>query len=255
MFYDHPTYIGVDPTAGEKPVVYAALDHELHLLALGQGTMDDVLAFAAGQRQAMLAVCAPQRPNIGIMMRPEVREKLQPAPHPGRWENFRLADFLLRQHNIHIPQTPADETACPNWMKNGFLLFRRLEEIGYQSFNEQDANRKFLEVYPHAIYTVLLGVLPLPKHSLEGRLQRQLALYQVDVEIADPMRFFEEITRHKFLKGILPFEELYLTSELDALAAAYTAWLAANHPDQITILGDPQEGQIILPAAEIKTQY
>ncbi len=255
MFYDHPTYIGVDPTAGEKPVVYAALDHELHLLALGQGTLDDVLAFAAGQRQAMLAVCAPQRPNTGIMTRPEVREKLQPAPHPGRWENFRLADFLLRQHNIHIPQTPADEAACPNWMKNGFLLFRRLEEIGYQSFSEQDANRKFLEVYPHAIYTVLLGVLPLPKHSLEGRLQRQLALYQVDLEIADPMRFFEEITRHKLLKGVLPFEELYLTSELDALAAAYTAWLTANHPEQITILGDPNEGQIILPAAEIKTQY
>jgi hypothetical protein len=255
MFYDHPTFIGVDPTAGEKPVVYAAVDHELHLLALGQGNLDDVLAFAAGQRQAVLAVCAPQRPNTGVMARPEVRENLHPVPHPGRWENFRLADFLLRQHNIAIPQTPANEADCPNWMKKGFLLFRRLEELGYQSYPVKDAGRQFLEVYPHATYTVLLGVLPLPKHTLEGRLQRQLALFQVDLEIPDPMRFFEEITRHRLLKGVLPFDELYSAAELDALAAAYTAWLAANHPEQITILGDPGEGQIVLPGADIKSHY
>jgi hypothetical protein len=255
MFYDHPTFIGVDPTAGEKPVVYAAVDHELRLLALGQGNLDDVLAFAAGQRQAFLAVSAPQRPNIGVMARPEVRESLQPVPHPGRWENFRLADYLLRQHNIAIPQTPAEEADCPNWMKKGFLLFRRLEELGYQGYPEKEAGRQFLEVYPHAVYTVLLGVLPLPKHTLEGRLQRQLALFEVDLEIPDPMRFFEEITRHRLLKGVLPFDDLYSAAELDALAAAYTAWLTANHPDQITILGDPHEGQIILPAAEIKARY
>jgi hypothetical protein len=159
------------------------------------------------------------------MTRPEVRELLHPAPHPGRWENFRLADFLLRQHNIAIPQTPADEQDCPNWMKNGFLLFRRLEELGYQCYPEKGAERQFLEVYPYAAYAVLLGVLPLPKYSLEGRLQRQLALFEVDLEIPDPMRFFEEITRHRLLKGVLPFDELYTAAELDALAAAYTALL------------------------------
>jgi hypothetical protein len=255
MFYDHPTFIGVDPTAGEKPVVYAAVDHELHLLALGHGNLDDILAFAAGQRQAFLAICAPQRPNTGVMTRPEVREKLDPVPNPGRWENFRLADFLLRQHNITIPRTPAEEADCPNWMKNGFLLFRRLEELGYQPFPRKEAARQILEVYPHAVYTVLLGVVPLQKQTLEGRLQRQLVLFQKDLEIPDPMIFFEEITRHRLLKGVLPFDELYTAAELDALAAAYTAWLAANHPDQITLLGDPDEGQIVLPGADIKPHY
>jgi len=255
MFYDNPTFIGVDPTAGERPVVYAAVDHELRLLALGQGSLDDVLAFAAGQRQAILAVCAPQRPNIGLMAKPEIREGLHPVPHPGRWENFRLADFLLRLHNIAIPQTPANEADCPNWMKKGFLLFRRLADLGYQNYPTKETERQFLEVYPHAIYTVLLGVLPLPKHSLEGRLQRQLALFQVDLEIPDPMLFFEEITRHRLLKGVLPFDDLYSVAELDALAAAYTAWLAANHPERITLLGDPDEGQVVLPGAEIKSRY
>lgn len=255
MFYNHPTFIGVDPTAGEKPVVYAAIDYELRLLALGQGNLDDVLAFAAGQRHAVVAVCAPQRPNTGLLTRPAIRESLNPVPHPGRWENFRLADFLLRQHNISIPQTPADEADCPNWMKKGFLLFRRLTEIGYQSYPKKEAERQFLEVYPHAAYTVLLGVLPLPKHTLEGRLQRQLVLFQMNLEIPDPMRFFEEITRHRLLKGVLPFDDLYTAAELDALVAAYTAWQAANHPEQITVLGEPEEGQVVLPVAELKTRY
>jgi hypothetical protein len=69
------------------------------------------------------------------------------------------------------------------------------------------------------------------------------------------MLLFEEITRHRLLKGILPLEPLYSAGELDALAAAYTAWLAALHPDQVTLLGDPQEGQVVLPGAELKFRY
>ena len=75
------------------------------------------------------------------------------------------------------------------------------------------------------------------------------------MNVPDPMRFFEEITRHKLLKGILPNEDLYTPGELDALVSAYTAWLIANHPEQVTLLGDPVEGQIVLPAAELKPRY
>jgi hypothetical protein len=255
MFYDHPTYIGIDPTAGVKPLVYAAIDNDLRLLALGQGSLNEVLAFAAGQKQAVVAICAPRKPNIGLMTRPDVRRSLTPMPHPGRWENFRLADFLIRQHNIAIPQTPADENECPNWMKMGFVLFRRLEELGYQSYPRKEIGKLILEVYPHAVFSVLLGVLPLPKNTLEGRLQRQLTLFQLDLEIPDPMRFFEEITRHKLLKGVLPFDDIYTATELDSLAAAYTAWLAATHPEQTVLIGDPEEGQIVLPVAELKPHY
>jgi hypothetical protein len=112
-----------------------------------------------------------------------------------------------------------------------------------------------MEVYPHASYSVLLGVLPLQKHTLEGRLQRQLALYEQGLQVPDPMRFFEEITRHRLLKGILPLEELYSPGELDALVAAYTAWKTAVHPEDVALLGDPEEGQIVLPAVEIKAKF
>lgn len=255
MFYTKTTFIGIDPTAGDHPFIYAALDHDLRLLALGQGSMNDILAFAAGQRQAVAAVCAPRLPNQGLMTRPEIRQELSPIPHPGRWLNFRLADYLLRQHRLSSLQIPAEEEKCPRWMRNGFLLYRRLEALGYQAYPHQEAECQSLEVYPHACYAVLLGTLPFPKHTLEGRIQRQLVLYENRLNVPDSMRVFEEITRHRLLKGMLELDDLYHPGELDALVAAYTAYLASSHPDQVTVLGDPREGEVVLPSAELKGRY
>jgi hypothetical protein len=248
MLFERSTFIGIDPSAGEKPFVYAALDGELNLLALGQGKMEEVLAFTAGQQQAVVAVCAPRQPNTGVMARPEIRQGLTPSPRPGRWIDFRLADFMLRQRGISIPQTPADESACSNWMRMGFTLHRRLEAQGYQLYPAEEAACQVLEVYPFASYTSLLGgVLPFPKNSLEGRVQRQLVLYESKLDISDPMEFFEEITRHRLLKSQLPTQHLYSAAELDALVAAYNAWLAALYPSKVEILGDREEGQVVLP--------
>jgi len=51
MFFTNTTFMGIDPTAGVRPFTYAALDSDLQLMALGQGDMDEVLAFVAGQRR------------------------------------------------------------------------------------------------------------------------------------------------------------------------------------------------------------
>jgi hypothetical protein len=255
MFYTNTTYLGIDPTAGGRPFTYVALDHELGLLALGQGNMDDILAFAAGQRSAVVAVCAPRSPNRGLMDRPEVRQNLSPPPRSGRWRNFRVAEYQLRQHNIPIPQTPADREACAGWMRKGFTLFQRLEDLGYLAYPQEDAPRQCFEVYPHACYTALLGRLPFPKHTLEGRLQRQLALHDCKLHIHDAMLVFEEITRHRLLQGILPLEDLYGPEELDAMVAAYTAWIAGTRPAETTRLGDPEEGCLVLPVPELKDKY
>lgn len=255
MFFTHATFIGIDPTAGQRPFTYAALDDDLRLLALGQGEIDEVLAFAAGQRQAIAAVCAPRRPSTGVLDRPEVRQQLAVPPRPGRWNGYRLADYLLRQHNIPCPKTPASVSACPGWMRMGFSLYRKLENAGYSSYPTEGAALQMLEVYPHAAYTALLGVHPFPKHSLEGRIQRQLALFDQKVRVPDAMDFFEEITRHRLLQGILPTKDLYTPVELDALLAAFTAWQAVLHPERTLSLGDPEEGQIVFPVAELKRRY
>jgi hypothetical protein len=255
MLFTNTTFIGIDPTAGKKPFAYVALDRNLRLLALGQGEIDEVLAFVAGQREATVAVCAPRRPNQGVMKKPEVRENLSPPPRPGRWTNFRLAEYIIRQHNIHIPQTASQAEKCPRWMQMGFTLYQRLASLGYQTYPTDDGKHQSLEVYPHASYTVLLGVPPFHKHSLEGRLQRQLIMHESNVNVADPIRLFEEITRHRLLQGILLDDDLCSPGELDAMVAAYTAWLAKTDPDQVISIGNPEEGQITLPINALKQHY
>jgi len=255
MLFTHNTFLGIDPTAGHKPFSYAALDSELKLLALGQGSLDEILAFAGGQQQALAAVCAPRRPNQGLMERESVREQLSPPPKPGRWQNFRLAEYQLRQRHIATYKTPSAEKDCPTWMQMGFTLYRRLENLGYQPYPAENASLQWIEVYPHACFCVLLGQSPFPKNSFEGRIQRQLVLYEENLDVPDPMRLFEEITSHRLLQGLLPLEHLYSTGELDALAAAYTAWTAATHPERTTHLGDPEESLLILPTAELKRFY
>lgn len=254
MFNANTTFIGIDPTAGVRPFTYASIDGDLRLLALGHGELDEILAFAAGQRRAVAAVCAPRRPNLGVMSDEHTRAQLLPPPRPGRWQNFRLCEYLMRQHRISSPQTLSVEEDCPRWMRMGFSLFRRLGELGYHEPGS-DAERQTIEVYPHACYTVLLGHTPYPKQTLEGRLQRQLLLYELNVAIPDPMRFLEEITRHRLLKGKLPAEDIYSPGELDALVAAYTAWLTLNKPDETMRLGDEREGQLVLPVGELKAHY
>ena len=255
MFFSGCSFIGIDPTAGRNPFAYAALDSNLRLIALGKGSLDEVLAFTAGQQHATVAIYAPRRPSQGLMERSEVRDGLIPHPRPGRWISFRVVEYILRQHRISCYKTPPDEKLCPRWMQMGFLLYRRLEQMGYQPYPSEEQTLQWLEVYPHASYCTLLGHVPLPKHTLEGRLQRQLVLYKHKVGLADPMNFVKELTAHHLLQGSLPVDDLYTQGELDALVAAYTAWQATNHPDQTTSLGDASEGLVILPVKELKRRY
>ena len=256
MLFEKSTFIGIDPTAGQKPFTYIALDDKLQLLALGEGPMDEVLAFVGGQQNAYVGVNAPQRPNQGLMSEREVRQLLAPPPRSGRWKGFRVAEYELHSRGISIPRTPALETECTRWVQMGFNLYKELKRLGYTSYpGEAEATHQFLEVYPHGAYAALLGLIPFPKHTLEGRIQRQVVLYLNQLHVTDPMRIFEEITRHRILQGVLPLEDLLSPDELDAYVAAYTAWLAATKPDLVSLVGHANEGQIVLPVAELKAHY
>ncbi len=255
MLFEQAVFIGIDPTAGKRPMAYAAIDRDLRLMCLDRGGLNAVIAFARGQEQALVAVCGPQRPRQGLMENPAVRAALNPVPRPGRWEGYRVAEYLLNQHGIRVPRTRGKADRCPAWIQTSFELHRQLEAIGYQLYPRPEAPLQVLETYPHAVYTVLLEHLPYPKRSLEGRLQRQLLLYHLGLDIPDPMRIFEEITRHRVLQGMLSLDDLYAPVTLDALAAAYTAWMAANQPDKITLLGDPAEGRVALPVRELQARY
>ncbi len=129
----------------------------------------------------------------------------------------------------------------------GLTLARKLEAMGFQQYPAENAPHQFMKTRPAAVYSALAGCALLPKSSVEGKLQRQLLLYEVGARIKDPMDFFEEITRYKILKGQWPLDLLYPPGRLDALAAAYLAWLAFHKPEKVFIHDDPREGIIALP--------
>jgi len=253
MFFSHISFIGIDPTAGRKPFTFAALDAECRLLALDICELDEALALVGRQEAAIVAVNAPSAPNQGL-----VKKKLeaQSLMHYPRGTNMRLAEYELRQRGIVLSSTPGRAESCPEWMHLGFILYRKLAGMGFEPYpGGENASHQWLETHPHAAYCALLGQSPLSKLSLEGRIQRQLALHELGVGINDPMDFFEEITRHRLVKGILPLEVIYTPEQLDALVAAYTAYIAAKKPEEILFIGAREEGRIALPVGELKERY
>jgi len=246
-------FIGIDPASGSGSFTYAALDHDLNLVALADGEMDDLTAFISVQKSAMAAVNAPAGVSRGLVR--ETLKKKTVKPHQLRSVEMRMAEYELRERGINIAGTPSNEGQCFEWMKAGFEVYRKLGKMGFKKYPRSDSGYQILETNPHACFSVLAGHLPLPKPILEGRLQRQLILYERGLRIKDPMDFFEEITRYKLIKGIWPVELLYSPEQLDALAAAYTAWLAVNKPEQVSMIGDPKEGRIVLPEKELQEKY
>lgn len=255
MSTDPTLFIGVDPCGGRKPFTYAALDQSGRLIVLKDGEVEDVQAFIAGQSGAIVAVNAPQRPSIGLVQQDKIAQNPPAMRVPSRGLAMRLAEQQLHEHGINIAPTPARKELCAHWVQAGFDFYRRLEGLGFLPHPTPGTSRQWLETHPHAVFCVLLGQVPLARPTLEGRQQRQLALYEQRLGIRDPMEFFEEITRHKLLKGALPIEQIYTAEELDALAAAYMAYVAGCHPGRIGTVGDSQEGQICLPVRELKTKY
>jgi hypothetical protein len=255
MLFDATLFIGVDPSGGRKPFTYAALDQNGKLVALKDGEVEDVLAFIGGQPGAYVAINAPPRPNKGLIRQDEIRQNLPPLHISGRSLDMRLVEHQLRERGINVSMTPSRKELCANWVQTGFDFYRRIASMGFVPYPTPDASHQWVETHPHAIFCVLLGQTPLAKPTLEGRLQRQLILYEQGLGIRDPMEFFEEITSHKLLKGIFPMEQIYAPEELDAVAAAYVAYIAGCHPEQASTLGDLQEGQILLPVTELKPKY
>ncbi len=244
--------VGVDTTSGHT-LTYAALDRDLKPLVLSEGEIEELTGFLAGQKTAFVAVNSPSHLSTGLVRQQMRRER--PGARVLRGAEIRLAEHELRQRGIAVSATPSNATLSPPWVQLGLSLYATLAEQGFQPFPCEDAEHQFLETHPHAVFTVLLGCLPLPKPTLEGRLQRALVLFERGVRIRDPMTFLEEITRHRLLHGVLPTELLPLPQQLDALAAAYTAWVASHKPEEIVSVGADPEGSISLPVPTLQDHY
>lgn len=253
MLFSKTTFIGIDLSGGRHPFTYAALDEQCQLVALSSGEIEDVLAFLGNQQETLVAINAPHCPNLGLVRKQMENQSLSHGHLRG--VDMRVAEHELRECGISVSPTSSRPETCAAWMQTGFEFHGKLEGMGFKPFPLENTSLQWLETHPHAAYCTLLGKLPLPKPTLEGRLQRQLILYEQAMGIKDPMEFFEEITRHRLIKGVLPIEFIYTPEELDALVAAYTAYMAASQPGKVTWVGNKQEGQIVLPVPELKESY
>lgn len=122
---------------------------------------------------------------------------------------------------------------------------KRIGQAGFKPRSRKGNPRQWLETNAQDCFHVLVGQNPLHRRTLEGRLQRSAILYEQGLQIRDPVEIFEEITRYKLVQGIFPLEDIYSSKELDALMAAYIAWMAVNSPGQIVVTGE-----FVLPASE-----
>lgn len=241
-------YLGIDPSMRYQPYVYAALDVDLKIVAIGAGPLREILSYAAGLASAVAAINGPQRVNQGLVQAEEEKQTLFPVAASKRGD-LRQVELDLIEEGIRVPRTSAAEKECPVWMRRGFKLYKRIQKLGYTHHDfDMEQPRCYFEVQTEAIFSRLAGGAPLfDELSLEGRLQRQLILYEEHLPVSDAMKFFEEVTRFRLLKGVLPTEDIYEAGELNALAAAYTAWLLFHKPEQLHKLGDPREGELVLP--------
>lgn len=247
-------FVGVDTTAGPRPLTYAILDERLDILDLGEKPAEEVAGVIAAYSQVVCGVDAPIMPNQGLLADQDYRRRVGLDPARATYSTYRVGEYELRRRGIYIYNTPPDPERVPRWMKESWRFYDLLRAKGFVDY-PQTGRRRLFETYPHAAFTVLIKRRPYPKTSVEGRLQRQLILYQEGVGVRDPMYILEEWTPHHFLRGQLNMKDVHSHDELDALVAAYTAFLLEKEPHHVTAVGDQRDGQIIVPTGELQDSY
>lgn len=246
-------FAGVDFSAGRRGPVVALLTARLDVHSLQRQTPDEAVRELTSHSGIAVAIGSPLRP-----WRDEAPEEISigETPLADRHKRIRPADAELARRGIPVRRTPILESTAPAAVRIGFAMARELTGRGFLEGKEaHEAPQTLLETHPAACASVLLGRLPFGRRTLEGRLQRQLALLREKVALPDPMEALEELTAHHILSGRLSLEGILEAAELDALLAAFTAWRAGTDPGGVTWLGDDADGWICLPVKEMKEKY
>ena len=192
---------------------------------------------------------APSGRRLGLL-RPDAAARGELGLPDGRYERMRVCDALLFRRGLPLyPVPPAGQTpqGWEEWIGVGFAVFAALAPLGLYRPEAADGRvsdrvgsaalrfGRLCETYPDAVFCALLGHRPPPKRTPWGLQQRIAALRMKGVHDADGGLW------HRTL------------DELDACAAAYTAY--ALSAGQGLWVGDPQEGVIVLPSAELLPRY
>lgn len=251
---EEQVYIGVNPTGSEGAIAYAVLDDDLHIQKAKSARLENVIKQIKTYPSALCAVAAPMGPNKGLLADPDYRKRVGLPPNRKNYVNFRMCEYELRRRGLGLRGTPQDEECAPGWMKIGRKIYEALRALGYVE-HPRPGVRQMCEFHARTSFATLIGKRPYPKRGIEGRLQRQLVLYEEGLALPDPMGLLEEFTRHRLLTGEINVSELYSHVLLNALVGAYTAFLLKREPHHTGAVGDPAEGVIIVLSTELKELY
>jgi Protein of unknown function (DUF429) len=241
-------FMGIDLTNQRKSYTCAVLDSSRHILFCETVTSMEWQALLNQSQNVIAAINSPLTLNEGYMADPEYREKLIPPPAKSRYSDMRVCEYQLLCAGLSPARTPKDVGRFSIGLQKAFKFASELGTNGFQFWPFPNSRYQMVETYADAAFWSMLAVKPFTGNSLEGRIQRQLALQSKGLPVDDAMEFFEEITRHRLLSGKLPDEKILPAPALNALVAAYTAWVIVNRPAEYARIGEPDEGVIFLPA-------
>jgi len=205
-------YLGIDPASGpQRPSAFAVLDDQgsLHDLGLVRED-DDILALARRWRPRYLAIDAPLSLPKGMCC---LEESCPCAPASP--DGLKAAERALLKEGIGLFRT-TKRSIIKAMVYRAIRLRRALEERGYA----------VMEVYPYASKVRLFG-RPIPKKTTKAG---------------------QQWLRQR-LEGLVPGLREHRRSlshdELDAIVAAYTAYLHGQ--GQVEAVGEREEGAIYVP--------
>jgi hypothetical protein len=246
-------FAGVGFSPGRRRATVAVLTSRLDVQSLEAMGLTDAAERLCGFRQATAAIGGPLRPAPPADP-PE--GPLGASFRAGRAAPLRAGEADLLRRGIPVRKTPALESAAPAWMRAALQLAADLTGRGFSAGRgDREAGRWLIETHPAACAAALLARLPFGRETIEGRIQRQLALLRERVALRDPMDALEELTAHHILSGRLALEGIRTPDELDALLAAFTAWRAFTSPENAFWLGGDSDGWICLPAKDIPDKF
>lgn len=213
------------------------------------GTVEAVARTVLGfGGEAVVAVDAPSGHRLDLLAAGMPLRDVLRLPE-GRYERSRVCDALLFRRRLPLYPVPASSQALAGWdawIGVGFEVFEALASLELFRPDAQGALQapvghgavrfgRLCETYPDAIFCSLLGHRPSPKRTPWGLQQRIAALKLRGVIDEDGGLW------HRTL------------DELDACAAAYTAYALTNATG--SWVGDPREGIIVLPVPALADRY